>query len=240
MNKEAPRIGLLSTIETPALGHVIEALTRRGLGVDCVLLDSKVPSAKERAIEEQRTDGTLPAVPLDRFADLLIPYYPVGSHLSDACRTLIRERRIDLLINAGTPHILGRLILAAPRVGVVSCHPGLLPAYRGCTCVEWAIYEDAQVGNTVHFMTEGIDEGPIILQEPLVFHKNDTYSDIRVTVYRAGFELLARAVKKVVDEGLTSDGLLPQGDGRYLKVIPEDKLRVVVERLRRGEWAYQC
>ena len=240
MSPHESRIGLLSTIETPALGHVIEALTLRHIRIDCVLSDSKVPSVKERAIEEQRTEGKLPEIALDRFTELHIPFYHVGSHLSDASLSLIRKRRIDFLVNAGTPRILNRPVLGAPRVGVVSCHPGLLPNYRVCTCVEWAIYEDAQAGNTVHFMAERIDEGPIILQEPLVFSKLDTYSDIRVTVYRAGFDLLARALEKIAGEDLTPQNLPPQGAGRYLKVISKDKMQAVVNRLHRGEWAYQC
>lgn len=56
----------------------------------------------------------------------------------------------------------------------MNCHPGLLPKFRECTCVEWAVYLDEEVGNTVHFMNEKIDEGPIIVQEALHFKKMTT------------------------------------------------------------------
>ena len=61
-------------------------------------------------------------------------------------------QKIDLLVNAGTPRILKSNLLKAPSIGVINCHPGILPDFRGCTCVEWAIYLDQPIGNTVHLI----------------------------------------------------------------------------------------
>lgn len=233
------RVALLSTVEAPYLGHIVAALTEHGVAIDCVLFDPLNPSEKECRIEDARTDGKLSSIPFWSFETSKIPSFHVKSHLSDACLGLIKERKLDLLINAGTPRILDSQLLEAPRIGVINCHPGLLPEFRGCTCVEWAIFLDAQIGNTVYFMNERIDSGPIVLTSPLTFSKKDRYSDVRVAVYRAGFDLLRRATRTIIDERLTPERLAPPEDGRYFKVIPEDKLAAAVAKLNRGEYAFQ-
>ena len=233
------RIALLSTIEAPYLGHIVAALVRHEVVIDCVLFDPLNPSEKECKIEAARTGGKFPSSPFWSFESLNIPGFHVKSHLSEACFELIRGRKLDLLINAHTPRSLKSRILGAPRIGIINCHPGLLPDFRGCSCVEWAIFLDLQIGNTVHFMDAEIDTGPIILSEPLVFSKMDRYRDVRIAVYREGFNLLGRATQKIIMEDLNPEKLPPQKDGRSFKVIPEGKLEAVIEKLNRGEYAFQ-
>ena len=61
--------------------------------------------------------------------------------------------------------IVKESLLKIPREGTLNCHPGLLPRYRGCTCLEWALYEDEPVGATCHFVTPEIDAGDIVRKE---------------------------------------------------------------------------
>jgi len=233
------RVGFLSTIDVPFLGYFIREFTQQGVPISAIVLDAKLQGAKDKRIHEERTAGRLPPIPLEEFESLHIPFYFVANHSSKVTADLVRDLSLDLLVNAGTPRILKTDILRAPSIGVVNCHPGLLPKFRGCTCVEWAIYLDEQVGNTVHFMSEGIDEGPIVLQEGLVFGEKDTYVDVRVKVYEHANRLLARGVKKIAEESLTPKDLPPQGQGRYFKVIDDEKMELVLEKVRFGKYAYQ-
>jgi len=233
------RVGILSSLHCPFLGYAIEALHDLGIDATAVLLDSKDYGAEARRIHEERTGGRMPRRDLDSFEDQRIPFYFVAHHASTATAGLVQQLEIDILINANTPRILKRDILAAPKVGVVSCHPGLLPQFRGCTCVEWAIYLNEQVGNTAFFMNEGIDEGPVILKEALTFSKSDAYEDVRTHVYKSGLRLMAQAVERVAREGLAPDGLEQQTDGRYFNVIEDDKLREVIQKLEKGAYAFQ-
>ena len=232
-------MGLLSAIEAPLLGYIVRELVRECVPIDGIILDSKPESQKDRRIHQERTADRLPPVPLEEFEGLHVPFYFVADHSSKATAGLVRVLSLDLLVNAGTPRILGPEMLDAPSVGVVNCHPGLLPAFRGCTCVEWAIYLDEQVGNTVHFMNERIDEGPIVLQEGLIFTRRDTYVDVRVKAYEHGHRLLARGVAKIIAEGLRPEKLEPQPVGRYWGVIDPDKMDEVMGKLARGGYAFQ-
>jgi methionyl-tRNA formyltransferase len=233
------RVGFLSTIDAPFLGYLIREFSQQNIPVSAVILDAKLQNARDHRIHEERTAGRLPPVRLEGFESLRIPFYFVANHSSKVTADLVRSLSLDLLVNAGTPRILKAEILGAPSIGIVNCHPGLLPKFRGCTCVEWAVYLDEQVGNTVHFMNEGIDEGPIVLQEGLTFDRKDTYVDVRVKVYGHGNQLLTRGVKKIIVEGLAPVKLPPQTRGQYFNVIEADKMQRVIEKLSRGEFAFQ-
>ena len=233
------RVGLLSIINTPALGYIIRDLTQEGISISAVLLDAKAKTEEDRRSYEERTGGRLPPIPLEEFENLHIPFYFASDHRADSSVAIVRELSLDLLVNAATPRVLNTEILKASTVGVVGWHTGLLPQFRGSTCVEWAIYLDEQVGVTVYFMNEGIDEGPIVLQEKLVFTKHDTYADVRVKVYEAGHRALARGVAKIISENLSPADFEPQSDGRYFEDIEPDKMQEVLSKLSRGRYAFQ-
>lgn len=233
------KIGLLSCLNAGFLGYIIKEFLESNLTVDAVILDSQNMSRKDSEIHKQRTNGRLPPIPLCEFSNNQIPFYFVENHNSDGCVSLVKNLNLDILINTGTPRILKSKILNAPSIGVVNCHPGLLPKFRGCTCVEWAVYLDEEVGNTVHFMNEKIDEGPIIVQEALHFKKNDNYVDVRVKVYQHGIRLLAQGITQIVNEGIRPETLPKQEEGSYFQVIDDDKMTEVIDKLNENRYKYQ-
>jgi methionyl-tRNA formyltransferase len=233
------RVGVLSSLTEPLLGYQLRELLNQGIQIDAVLLDSKETSEKDLRLFTERTAGQLPPIPLHQFETHSIPFHFLEDHRSDATVQLVKDLRLDLLVNAGTPRILKSVILHAPRLGIVNCHPGLLPRFQGCTCVEWAIYLDEQVGSTVHFMNESIDAGPIILQEGLFFDPGDTYVDVRVKVYRHANHLLARGVRKVLDQRLAPSTMPAQAPGTYFDVIDGEKMQEVVRKLQEGRYRFQ-
>jgi methionyl-tRNA formyltransferase len=233
------RIGFLSSIKDPFLSHYLCGFFQNDLKVEAVILDQKTFSAKEEGIFRERTLGEWPVLTPYDLQDLMVPYYFVKNHNHKDCVELINKLALDLLVNATTLRILESPVLQGPSRGVLNCHPGMLPRYRGCTCVEWAIYEDQPVGNTAHFMSPQIDEGPIIYQESLLFSKQDDYHAVRLKVYRHSLDVLVKAVEKIDREGLTAANMPPQIDGRNYRVIDEDKLQEVKQKLRAGAYAYQ-
>jgi methionyl-tRNA formyltransferase len=232
--------GILGTLGSPLLGYTLRAFVAQGVPVGAVLLDTKGCSAKDLAIWEERTARRLPLVDLSEFASLQIPFYFLASHNSPEVASLVNRLGLDVLINGGTPRILKAETLDAPRFGILNIHPGRLPDYRGCTCVEWAVYNDDEVFNSVHLMTKTIDGGPVVLAEGYLFSSTDNYVDLRVKVYRGGFDLLARAAEKVLREGITAVDSTPQAPGgNYYKPIPDELLAEVRNKLDTGRYRYQ-
>lgn len=233
------KIAILGTLGDPLLSYYLYSFIKNGIAIDCVIFDSQRLSMKDLKIWQERTLGKLPGIPLEKFETQFIPFFFVRSHISKITERLIKTRSIDILINGGTPRILTKSVIKAPKIGVINVHPGVLPIFRGCTAVEWAIFLNDKVGNTVHFVNEGIDEGPIILSETYSFLRNDTYSDIRTKVYKKSFGLLVKAVKKVVEQDLRPEKMVPQGSGIYRGVIDEKKIREVYCKLSEGRYKYQ-
>jgi methionyl-tRNA formyltransferase len=75
--------------------------------------------------------------------------------------------RKDVLVNAGA--------------GVLNCHMGILPSFRGMDVVEWPILENKldQIGMTVHFMDAGVDTGDILKVRRVKVEPGETIRDIR-------------------------------------------------------------
>src|SRR3990167_3274869 len=176
------KIAILGTSSSPILSSVLMALHRNKVNIDYIILDQQDYTEKQNVIWQERTAGRFPFVPLYEFEEYKIPTYFVKSHSSDVMLELIQSLNISLLVNGDTPRILPLKIVNAPAIGVLNVHPGVLPYYRGCTCVEWAIYNDYEIGNTAHLMNEKIDSGQIIKIETYRFSKSDRYVDIRTKV----------------------------------------------------------
>ena len=158
----------------------------------------------------------------------MVPFYFSKNHNSIENIELIKSRGIDLLINCGTPHILKSKVLKAPKIGILNCHPGILPNYRGCTCVEWALYNGDPVGNTAHLMTENIDEGPIIYTKTLDINDNDCYTDIRIANYLDSINVMMEAIKVLKEEKI--DILNYPRNGNYYKPIDDEKMAIIMEK----------
>ncbi len=233
------KIGVLTTVDAPLLGRQIQDILDAGQRIEAIIFDSQSVSERDHKIHEERTGGHLPPVPLWRFEKHAIPCYFVARHDSSETTQLVRQLGLDVLINGGTPRILKGSILDMPRFGVLNCHPGLLPMFRGCTCVEWAIYLDEQIGNTVHRMTEGIDEGPVLLSEPLTFAKTDGYIDVRVKVYAHASRMMGKALRLLDCGEMSEKDFTPQKEGRYFRVIDAEKMREVLAKLDAGLYRFQ-
>jgi formyltetrahydrofolate deformylase len=129
----------------------------------------------------------------------------------------------DLVVLARYMRILPNKIVQSYRHKVINIHPSLLPYFPGAAPYKQAYESGVRVhGCTAHFVTEQLDEGPVILQD--VFHINvgeDTLEDVK----RKGLELeattLSRAVQLYLDEELVvveGKVIFKPGISRFLKV----------------------
>jgi len=169
--------------------------------------------------------------------------FEVDNHNNKETINYIRQNNIDFLVNSGTPRILNEDVIKSTRFGILNCHPGILPDFRGCCCVEWSIFLDKPVGNSVHWIDKGIDTGPIIKTQITNCFKSDTYQDIRKRVYFDGFKLLAKVIKRLKDlsfnEGLGNLQGKQISGGKYYSPIDDTLLEEVIQKLKSGKYDYQ-
>lgn len=81
---------------------------------------------------------------------------------------ILKEKGVDYCFSFGT-HILKGDILNEYQWRIINFHPALLPQFPGINAIDKAVMENARfLGNTAHFIDEGIDTGPIILQNVML------------------------------------------------------------------------
>ncbi len=233
--------GFLSTIDEPLLPYMMTSALSNGVDNIIVICDKKVNSDKDRRIWQDRTGGSLrrgddQEITIYNMGDANIPFLFVESHNNQQTKRIINHYGISCLLNAGTPRKLSADIIGSVPNGVVNIHPGLLPNYRGCSCVEWAIYNDDVIGNTAQFMDIGYDTGPIIMSRPCQFPTGASYQDIRVRVYREACNIAGHVLGLIQTTGLTPADATPQPEGVYYDPIPDDKFSVVLEKIKGGHY----
>ncbi len=104
------------------------------------------------------------------------------------------------------------------RLGGINYHPSLLPKYRGGTAMNWAVINgETETGVTIHQIDEGIDSGPMPLQEKVTIDPDDTVKSLYFKkLYPLGVRMVGKAVR-LIREGKPHPG---QGNpGRVIGII---------------------
>ena len=124
---------------------------------------------------------------------------------------------VELVILAGFMRILSPHFINRFPGRVMNIHPALLPAFPGLNAQEQAVRYGVKVsGATVHFVDEGMDSGPIILQEAVPVEDNDTVESLSERILHLEHKLYVRAVR------LYCDGRISM-EGRTVKILPPHK-----------------
>lgn len=101
----------------------------------------------------------------------------------------------DLIVVVAFGQILPKALLEIPRNGCINVHASLLPRYRGAAPINWAIIRgERETGVTTMLMDEGMDTGPILLQERLSIDSDDTAESLSERMQAIGAKLLIRTI----------------------------------------------
>lgn len=129
-----------------------------------------------------------------------IKYTFVKNHNSEKSEKYLKDSRTDLLLLYGTK-IIKKNILDIPRIGTLNSHSSLLPKYRGGKSEFWILYnnEPEYAGVTIHWVTPGLDEGDIYLQEKLIVKKGETPSSLRKRSVPLTAKLFVKVIRQISD-----------------------------------------
>jgi methionyl-tRNA formyltransferase len=112
----------------------------------------------------------------------------------------------DAIVVVAYGRIIPPWMLALPRLGCINLHASLLPKYRGAAPIQWSVaMGDAFTGNTTMLLEEGLDTGPILLQQTHEIGPDQTAIDLFEILARAGAPLLAQTL-----DGLAAGTIAPQ------------------------------
>ncbi len=114
----------------------------------------------------------------------------------------------DIIVNVAFGRIVPLKLLEMPEYGSINLHPSLLPAYRGASPVQRAIFNgDRETGVTVLYMVEELDAGDIILQTKEKIMPDDTTGDLMKRLSVKGASILIKSLELIASG---SNESLPQ------------------------------
>jgi phosphoribosylglycinamide formyltransferase-1 len=118
-----------------------------------------------------------------------------------ALTRVLEDARADLVCLAGYMRILSPDFVARWRGRILNIHPSLLPKYPGVSPQRRAIEAGDRVsGCTVHFVDEGTDTGPVVLQRVVPIVAGDTEESLSGRILEQEHELYPEAIGKVLEE----------------------------------------
>ena len=168
---------------------------------------------------------------------LLLPSVPVsiGTSIDPACIA-----GSDYLISVHFPHIISSALLDIPSVGALNLHPAYLPWNRGWHTPTWAIYDGTPYGATLHWIDEGLDTGPIALQERIDVLDTDTADALYKKALAAEVEVFAEAIPLLLEGTLSKTPQEGEGtshkkkDLASLRELSNDMTSEEIERRTRS------
>ena len=110
---------------------------------------------------------------------------------------------VKLVVLAGFMRILSKYFVNLFPGSIMNIHPSLLPAFPGLDAHEQAIAYGAKVsGCTIHFVDEGMDTGPIIMQQAVTMHADDTVESLSERILAVEHELYPQAIRLYCEQRL--------------------------------------
>jgi phosphoribosylglycinamide formyltransferase 1 len=183
------RIAVLASGGGTNLQAILDQLHGGEEGIEVVVVGSDKLGAK--ALERASKAGVETATfPVDDYADRAARDVALGDWLE--------EKRVDLVVLAGYMQLLSPEFVERFRGRVINVHPALLPAFPGIDAVQQAIDHGSKItGVTVHFVDEGVDSGPIILQRPVPVAPSRDWAETERAIHATEHALLPETIRLI-------------------------------------------
>jgi phosphoribosylglycinamide formyltransferase 1 len=201
------RVAVLASGRGSNLQAVIDAIEAGGVHatIVAVISNKKDAAALERARKHGLPDFFVDPKPFAGRPDSRESY-------DRALLEVLEKHNVELVLLAGYMKIVTAVLVNAYANRMMNIHPSLLPSFPGLEVQKKAIEWGCKLaGCTVHFVTEGVDEGPIILQAAVPILDGDTSDTLAARILVQEHRIYPRAVQ------LFSEGRL-QVDGRRVRI----------------------
>lgn len=146
-----------------------------------------------------------------------VPWQGAKEAFEDTLSAALDSRHPDLIVLAGFMRILSPRFAARYAGRMLNIHPSILPKYVGLHTHRRAIEaKDIEHGASVHFVTEELDGGPVVLQSKVPILPGDTEATLMARVQATEYVIYPRVIGMVADGRLTWDHGRIRLDGRLL------------------------
>ncbi len=127
--------------------------------------------------------------------------FPDEAQAETAAR--LKDAGVELVCLAGFMRLVKRPLLDAFPDRILNIHPSLLPAFPGIAAWKQAVDAGvSETGCTVHYVDDGMDTGPVILQEKIPVHPEDTDKTLHARIQVVEHRLYPEAIRRVAQSAL--------------------------------------
>ena len=174
------------------------------------LIDAKIPSVEIVVVVSNNPD----AYAIERAKKNKIPVevidhrnYSSREDFEREIQKRLDQYKVDLIALAGFMRILTPLFIRNYKNRIMNLHPALLPSFPGTNAVKQALmYGVKFTGCTVHFVDEGVDTGPIILQAVVPISDTDTEESLLERIHKEEHRIYPEAVRLFGEGKLRIEG----------------------------------
>jgi len=192
------RIAVLISGRGSNLQSIIDAIASRRLDATLAMVISNRSDAA--GLQRARSAGVE--------ATCVLPKdYPTRDACDRAIVDILRARDVGLVCLAGYMRILGRPMLEAFHHRILNIHPSLLPSFPGLDAQRQALEYGVDVtGVTVHLVTDGLDDGPIVAQRAVPVLADDSVDTLGARILVEEHRIYPEAIELVLDGAWSVDG----------------------------------
>jgi len=189
MSDSPLRLGVLASGRGSNFASILDAIDAGRCPAEVVLLISDRPDAQALARARAHAIPTAVVEPAE---------FPDREAFDLEVVERLRAAGVQLVVLAGYMRIVTPAFLAAFPGRVVNIHPALLPAFPGLHAQRQALEHGVKVsGCTVHFVDEGVDTGPIILQRAVEVREDDTEETLSARILEQEHQLYPEAIRLI-------------------------------------------
>jgi phosphoribosylglycinamide formyltransferase-1 len=205
------RLGVLISGSGTNLQAVLDSVHGRdGIEVACVAANRAGAHGLERAHAARVPTGVYPATD-----------HPDRAARDRALADFLTAHEVDLVVLAGFMELLGPAFIERFEGRMINVHPSLLPAFPGVRAIEQALAYGVRVtGVTVHFVDEGVDTGPILLQEAIELPYAGDIARVEEMIHAVEHRLLPEAIRLIARGALREEA---EEGGRKRIMIEEGR-----------------
>jgi phosphoribosylglycinamide formyltransferase-1 len=196
------RLGVLASGRGTNLQAIIDAIEAGTLDarITVVISNKKEAQALERARRHKLTGVFLDFKPFAHESNSREAY-------DRAILDVLQKHGVELIALAGYMRIVTPVLIGAYPNRIMNIHPSLLPAFPGLEVQKKAVDWGVKIaGCTVHFVTTGVDEGPIIIQAAVPVLQGDTADTLSARILAQEHHIYPRAIQLYVEGRLRVEG----------------------------------
>ncbi len=178
----------------------------------------EIPAEIKILVSDTQTAGALKRAEREDIENIYInpDHFETKKDYEEELLSILEGVNTDLVVLAGYMRILSPLFVKHFKNRIVNIHPSLLPAFRGLDAQKQALdYGVKHSGCTVHFVDQGMDTGPIIMQAVVPVKQDDSADDLAARILKEEHRIYPESIKLIAEDKITIEG-------RKVKILKEE------------------